>query len=146
MRLFRTYENLYRRSAEIPPTAYLVFQETAVRLFHVLGQIGKKHECGYLRTWQLRYIFYFDILAFGCRRWIALDKRQQTFVQLCGRNFTEFVFIDMHGRFQNLENPLLGQCRSKNNRKIHKRRQTLTNRLLKMLDIADLLVLRALIR
>ena len=64
--LLGSNEQLNGCSVEVPPFAQSVLQKAAVWLFYILGQIGEEYKGRYLSIRQLRTVFDFDVLAFGC--------------------------------------------------------------------------------
>ena len=76
---------------------------------------------------QLRNILNLDILTFVWRGRIRLNQRKHFLIQTCGRYFCRTILIYITGFFKHLQDTLLGQCRSKYNRKIHKGSKTWTN-------------------
>ena len=133
--LFLADKDIDGRSRKIPPTAQLVFQEPAIRLFHVLRQIGKEYKGRYLRVGQLRHILYFDVFALPCRWRIVLYQRQEILVEFGSGNLAHLVFIYAQCRFHHLVDALFGQGRGKDDGEIRKGRQTLTDGGFEVLDV-----------
>lgn len=95
-----------------PVLANLVLQEPTIVLLHILRQIGIKHERRNLRVGQLRAIFYLDVLSLDGWRWCFLDDGQHHLVELGGSDAQLTVEVHLLGRFQHLEDALLGEGRS----------------------------------
>ena len=70
-----------------------------------------------------------------------LDKQQHFLVQTSCRNTRHTIFVHITRLFQYLQNTLFGQCRSKDDRKIHKRSETVADSIFESLHHLHSLVL-----
>ena len=108
--LFLPDEDVDWCAGEFPLLPHLVFEESFVRILHVLGKVRVENEGWYLCVRQLRHILDLDI--FALRRWwrIVLDERQEELVQLAGRYLSLLVAVYLHGGLYHFENALFGKC------------------------------------
>ena len=97
----------------------LILQVTAIWIFYVLRQVGKKSKAWRL-AWQLNHVF--DLHKFSLDRWwrICFNGLEHDLVQFRSFNFLAPVFVYLNGRFKCFEYTLFAQGRSVNNRNIYK--------------------------
>ena len=119
--LLLAYVDVNGRAREVPLLAHLVLQEAAVRLLDVLRQVGEEHERGYARVGQLRDILYLDVLALGGWWRICLDERQHLLVETGRRDAGHTVVVHLLGRFEHLQDALLGEGRGEDNGEVDER-------------------------
>ena len=62
--LFLPDENIHRYSMEVPLGTDFIFEETLVRFFYILRQVGEEYERWHAHIGQLHTVFNFDIFAF----------------------------------------------------------------------------------
>ena len=128
--LLLTDKDVDGRTAEVPLLAHVVLQKTAIRLLHVLRQIGKEHKRRYLRIGQLGDVLYLDVLALYRGGRISLDEREHLFVEAGRGDARRAIAVNAAGFFEHLQNALLGEGRSENDGEVGKGGETLADGLL----------------
>ena len=118
--------------------AHVVFQEAAVRLLDVLGQVDEERKLRRRRR-QLGHILDLDIFALGCGGWVVLDQRQHVVVELRGRNAALARLVDADSGLQYVEDALFGHHRGEDDRNIVERREFLFEELDPLLHRVGLL-------
>lgn len=107
----------------------MVLKEPLVGVFDILGQVAVKGERRRLRL-DLRHVLDPHHLALEHRGRLVVHDGQHEVVQLACRDVPLAVFIDVQGRFERLDDPLLRDIRSENDGDIGERSDALADLLL----------------
>ena len=122
-----------------PVLANLVLQESTIILLHILWQVGIEHKRRNRSVRQLCTIFDFDVLTLNTLRRKSLNDRKHHLIQFGGSNVNLTVLINLLSSFQNSENTLLSQGRSKDDWEVNEWSHTLADSILEGID--NLLIL-----
>ena len=106
--LLLTDKYIDRTTMKRPILTYLVLQESAIVLLHILRQVGIEHKRRNRCIGQLSAILDLDVLAFHTLWRVSLDDRQHHLVQLGSTDVSLSVLINLLGSFQHLKNTLFG--------------------------------------
>ena len=107
--LLLTNKYIDRTTMKRPILTYLVLQESAIVLLHILRQVGIEHKRRNRCIRQLGAILNFDILTLYALWRICLDNRQHHLIQLRSSDMSLTVLVNFLGSFQYSENTLLSQ-------------------------------------
>ena len=106
--LLLTDKYIDRTTMKRPILTYLVLQESAIVLLHILRQVGIEHKRRNRCIGQLSAILDLDVLAFHTLWRVSLDDRQHHLVQLGSTDVSLSVLINLLSSFQHLKNTLFG--------------------------------------